>query len=376
MGPSPRLGLFYAAYFLAVGVQLPFWPVWLAGRGLGAAEIGALLALGQWIKVAANPVLGAWADRTHDRRRFMVLLAAAGAAGYVACAPARGFAAILVPSLVAAAAMAALLPLADATALDLGARGRGTVDYGRVRLWGTLAFIAATLAGGRLLTGRSSEWVLGLVIAIAVLIVLAAALMPGATSAAGSPARAPWRTLITKRNCVFVAAAALVQGSHAVYYAFGTLYWQGLGLTDMTIAVLWAEGAVAEVVLFYAGTRLVRRAGPGALIAWGGAGAAVRWSLTPFISAAPLLALVQPLHALSFAATQLGAMHYLARRVPAGAAGTAQSLYSALVGGAGAGLAALAAGALYGKIGGLAYLAMAATAALGALLALVIARAD
>ncbi len=85
---------------------------------------------------------------------------------------------------------------------------------------------------------------------------------------------------------------------------------------------------------------------------------------------------MQPLHALSFAATHLGAMHYLARRVPAGAAATAQSLYNALVGGAGAGLASLAAGALYGRYGGGAYLAMAALAALGGMLALVIARAE
>jgi len=116
--------------------------------------------------------------------------------------------------------------------------------------------------------------------------------------------------------------------------------------------------------------------GPGALMAAGGAGAVLRWSITPFIGSAPALALVQPLHALSFAATHLGAMHYLARRIPAGAAGAAQSLYNALVGGAGAGLAALAAGALYARYGGEAYLAMAAMAAVGGLLALLIARAE
>jgi MFS transporter, PPP family, 3-phenylpropionic acid transporter len=370
--PSFRLSIFYAAYFLAVGVALPFWPVWLAGRGLGAAEIGALLALGQWIRVAGNPLLGAMADRARDRRRFMILLAAASLAGYAACAPAHSFAAMLGPSLIVAAASAAILPLADATTLALGAGG---VDYGRVRLWGTIAFIAMTLAGGRLLTGRSSELILELLIAIAVLIVFATALLPRAAGAAAAGSRVPWRELITARNAVFVAAAALVQGSHAVYYAFGTLFWQRLGLSDMTIAALWAEGAVAEVILFYAGARFVRRAGPAMLMAAGGAGALLRWTITPFVGSALALALVQPLHALSFAATHLGAMHYLARRLPAGAAGTAQSLYNAMVGGAGAGLASLAAGALYGRYGGGAYLAMAAMAAVGGLLALALARA-
>ena len=62
-----RLSLFYAGYFLGTGVSLPFWPVWLAGRGLGAPEIGALYALSQWLGVAANPVLGLLADRVRDR---------------------------------------------------------------------------------------------------------------------------------------------------------------------------------------------------------------------------------------------------------------------------------------------------------------------
>src|SRR5207248_2484606 len=41
-----RLGTFYAASFLVVGIQTPFWPVWLAGRGLDAPEIAALFAAG------------------------------------------------------------------------------------------------------------------------------------------------------------------------------------------------------------------------------------------------------------------------------------------------------------------------------------------
>jgi PPP family 3-phenylpropionic acid transporter len=367
---SFRLSLFYAAYFLAAGVQLPFWPVWLAGRGMDAAEIGALTALSQWVKVGSTPALGWLADRARGRPRFMVLLGALAAAGYLLCVPAHGFAAILLPSLLAAAAAAALLPLADATTLALASGG---VDYGRVRLWGTIAFIAATVIGGRVLTGRSSELVLTLLIAMSVLIALACAVLPrGAHRVAA--ARAPWRMLLQRRHAVFVASALLIQSSHAVYYAFGTLYWQRVGLPDFTIALLWAEGAVAEVALFYAGARVLRRISPGMLMAVGGAGAFGRWTAPAFVTSVPALALLQPLHALSFAATHLGAMHWIARTAPPEAAATAQSLYNALVGGLGFGLASLAAGALYGAYGGKAYLAMAAMAGVGALLAVFLER--
>ena len=53
--PPTRLSAFYAAIFLVTGIQLPFWPVWLASRGLTAREIGVLLAAAIWVKVLATP---------------------------------------------------------------------------------------------------------------------------------------------------------------------------------------------------------------------------------------------------------------------------------------------------------------------------------
>jgi PPP family 3-phenylpropionic acid transporter len=359
--------LFYAAFFLGTGVQLPFWPVWLAGRGLGAAEIGALMALTQWMRVAASPLLGIAADRVRDRRRFMLALAAFGLVGYGLCVPAHGFAPLIVPALAIAIASSTQLSLADATALSEAARGR--LDYGRVRLWGTIAFIAATAIVGPVLAGRPSDLVLYLLLGTAGLVAAASAAMPPQPAPVRRDARGGWRALAAPRNLVFVAAATLIGSSHAVYYSFGTLYWQHLGFGDGTIAWLWAEGAVAEVVLFRVGGRLVRRVGSLPLLAIGGLGGCVRWVLTASATSLPALVLVQPLHALSFAAAHLAAMHYIAGAVPDSHAGKAQTFYSAIVGGLGLGLASAAAGVLYGSWGGAAYLAMAAMAGAGAALA-------
>ena len=40
--PATRLSAFYGAYFLPIGITLPFWPVWMASRGLDAGEIGLM----------------------------------------------------------------------------------------------------------------------------------------------------------------------------------------------------------------------------------------------------------------------------------------------------------------------------------------------
>ena len=72
-----RLALFEGASFVAVGVQLPFWPVWLEAQGLSAAEIGLVLAAAFWPRVATSLLIAYQADRAGRRKRVMVFLAAA-----------------------------------------------------------------------------------------------------------------------------------------------------------------------------------------------------------------------------------------------------------------------------------------------------------
>src|SRR5580704_838279 len=97
MSPPPprqlslRLSSFYAASFLVTGIQMPFWPLWLSGRGLGAREIAALFAAAIWVKVMATPALGALADRLGRRRAVMIALAAIASLFYGSLWSAYGF---------------------------------------------------------------------------------------------------------------------------------------------------------------------------------------------------------------------------------------------------------------------------------------------
>ena len=72
------------------------------------------------------------------------------------------------------------------------------------------------------------------------------------------------------RFWIFVATASALQASHQVYYGFGSLYWRSLGFSETTIGWLWAEGVVAEILLFWQGRRLLARLGPAGLMALGG----------------------------------------------------------------------------------------------------------
>src|SRR5207253_4479811 len=115
--PASRLAAFYAAAFLVTGIQLPFWPVWLAAAGLSAKEIGIVLAAAIWAKVIATPALGALSDHLGSRRAVMATLAAIALVSYLALSLAAGFWALLALNIVALTAQAVLMPLGDTITL-------------------------------------------------------------------------------------------------------------------------------------------------------------------------------------------------------------------------------------------------------------------
>jgi PPP family 3-phenylpropionic acid transporter len=118
-------------------------------------------------------------------------------------------------------------------------------------------------------------------------------------------------------------------------------------------------------LLFWQGRRLLARLGPIGLMVLGGVAGILRWSLAGALTWLPFIAAIQLLHAFTFGASHLGAMHFLSRTAPPSAAAGAQSLYAALSSGLGSGLVMVIAGALYSTYGGGAYSFMAVLSAAG-----------
>jgi PPP family 3-phenylpropionic acid transporter len=174
------------------------------------------------------------------------------------------------------------------------------------------------------------------------------------------------------RNPAFlmaIAAASLVQASHALYYGFSTIDWQAAGYDGGVIGALWALGVLAEIALFALSGRLPSRITPLALLLAGATGAVVRWSAMAAAPPGIMLPALQCLHGLSFGATHLGALAFVVRMAPPGLGATAQG-YFAVANGATMAVSMALAGILYGQLGNGAYAAMAVLAAAGGLCAL------
>jgi PPP family 3-phenylpropionic acid transporter len=364
-----HVSLFYGAFFFYTGLSLPFMPAWLAAKGLDPREIGIVLAAPLVARVVVVPLSTRLADRFGLLQRALVAAALVSVAAFALAGLMSGFAAILAAYALAATVLAPVLPLGDAYALR-GLRGR-MPRYGPVRLWGSVTFIVANLGGGLLLARLGAGDVIWAVTAALALTAAAALALPRTTPEPAVPADARGAQASLWRSPSFVAVvlgAGLIQASHAVLYGFATLQWSARGIGGTAIGALWALGVVAEVLLFALSGRIVGALGPIRMIVLGGAGGAVRWGVMALDPPTAALPFLQCLHALSFAATHLGAMHFMAQAVPAGRGATAQGDFAAVQGIVFAGAMSLS-GVLVSAYGSAAYGAMAGVAVLGTLLA-------
>jgi PPP family 3-phenylpropionic acid transporter len=348
-------------------VSSPFMPAFFEHRGLAPGQLGALFAAGTAIRLISGPLGGRLADRTQALRAVLALCELLAAIVAVSLLSASGFAPLLLISLVQAAALAPTTALADALALGAAQPrdGRPAFEYGWVRGTGSGVFVIGTLLSGQVV----GAWGLSSIVVLQAALLVAAA---GAASLVPKPARhepvaaaepaAPAGVVALLRTPRFrrvMVLSALVLGSHAMHDTFAVIRWSAAGVTPPMASALWSESVAAEVVVFFlVGPPLLKRLGPAGVIALAAAAGVVRWVVMASSTSVIALALVEPLHGLTFAALHLACMRLIASIVPQPLAATAQAMY-ALAAGTTTAVLTLASGWLYATIGGRAFLVMA-----------------
>jgi PPP family 3-phenylpropionic acid transporter len=232
------------------------------------------------------------------------------------------------------------------------------LDYGRMRLGGSVAFIVTNLSAGALLTLLHAEaifWLIFGALALSVVVAFGLPVTPPAIRALDDTARPPRPKLgPVLREPAFltlILVGALIQSSHAMLYSFGSLFWRDLGFGGVEIGVFWATAVACEIMLFLWSGPLMRRLGPHGFLALGGIAAIFRWLCFPLEPGFLGYALLQGLHAFTFGAVYIGNQHAIARAVPEEVTASAQGVFAMVVGLLMA-IVTLASGPLYETFGG------------------------
>ena len=369
-----RFILLYAVMYAAFGVASPFLPTFITARGLPPEQLGLVLGAGTAVRLLTAPLAGRLGDSIQALRVVLVVCTALAASVTLGYLPAHGFWTFLAISLLHAASLAPITILADALALGSASpppgSGRRGFEYGWVRGTGSAAFIVGTLLSGRAVSAFDLDVIIWLQALLLGAAALAATLVPELIhNRRADEVRAPVRGVLPLlrlplfRNLVLVAA--LILGSHAMHDAFAVIRWRTAGISPVTASVLWSESVAAEVFVFFIiGPALIRRLTPAGAIATAALAGMLRWTVMAQTSDVIALALVQPLHGITFALLHLACMRLIACTVPQGLEGTAQAIYGTVGIGAATAVLTLVSGGLYARLGAQGFWVMAALCAL------------
>jgi PPP family 3-phenylpropionic acid transporter len=329
-----RFSVHYWMMFTLMATTFPYFQLFLRARGFTESQVGYLLGLTAMAGVCGAIVMGHLADRLGRRRPLMAVCLLAFAATLVPLGATDAFwaAAVLVVGL--GFAWRTVIPLTDALAsaeLD-----DPTHQYGKVRVWGSIGFVATLLGirAAKLVDEDSSASMMTTMLAGAGLCLISSLLLPerphrhraGAPAADGAAAAPrPFDGVFW----LFLLVAAMHQWGMTAYYSFFTLFLRERVKLDQA-AWVWAIGPASEVPLLFYGGRIIRRFGLTRMLIAAMAAVSARLIIFAFVPPLWVILPVQLLHAMCFGLFHVASIEFVRRKVPPARRGLAMALYMAL----------------------------------------------
>lgn len=252
--PSTRwLALDYFTYFFAYGIFLPFIAMWLNGEGLEADIIGILLATGLSARFIGSLMIAPIVKGSRHLITTLRLFAGLTLIFAIGFIVSSNWLWLLFIMLAFNLFFSPMVPLTDALAASW--QKQITFDYGKVRAWGSLAFIISASSMGYLANNWGHKIIIYALLASIVIMLLTMLLQPTVLSKATY--RQIANTTISLKQLLldssvwrFLLCITLLQSSHAAYYGFSSIYWKEVGYSDAIIGLLWSLSIVAEVIVF------------------------------------------------------------------------------------------------------------------------------
>jgi len=351
--PLLAIAGFYFCYFAFNGLFSPYWGLYLASLTFPAWQIGILTSLTQINRIYAPTLWGWLSDHTGRRQTILRVAGLGGVVFFIPLLLTQSFGYLFVAVLIASFFWSAALPLVEATTMSLLKGDSGA--YSRLRLWGSVGFVCATLGAGYLIEAR------GIGILPWAVIAIMASLAVHSWQVPSPPATGQRQVAQTSFNAVLakievralLVVCFLMAFAHGAYYSFYSIYIAEQGYGQSLIGGLWSIGVLAEIVVFALMPKLTRRFALRTLFLFGLAIAALRFNLIAFgAGSLVLLMLAQLAHAFTFGSHHAVTMNYIHRYFAGAHQARGQALYIAVSFGLGGSLGGILTGLAWERLGG------------------------
>lgn len=332
MSVRARLVLWYVSAVGALGA-IPYLSAVLADKGVSDQNIALYMA---WLPLASLFAAPAWswiADRRGSAHALLTVTTIGTTLGLALLAASVHPWLLGIGLALYAVARAPQTPIVDALALrSLGNGGRG---YGRVRLWGSVAFLVVAYAAGWVRT----VWGVGPVVIGAVLLIgtiVSSRLLPHTTERVPKPKLAELVAVFARGTSALLTVACILHGlSLAFYNNFMARHIETIGLPSSVMGTVVVVGVGTEVAVMAVSPWLLDRVRPSRLLLFAFLASVPRWLGTAHVTDATALIALQSLHGLSFGLFWVAAVPAFARHSSPSVARSAQAVLTATAFGVG-----------------------------------------
>ncbi|HKB82899.1 MAG TPA: MFS transporter [Burkholderiales bacterium] len=362
-----RLSGFYFCYFAFIGAFAPYFALYLKSLGYSAAQIGLLLAVNPVARIFGPNLWGWLSDHYRARGQLIRITAVGTAIVFVAVFFNRGFGWMFTALLFLNVFWCGVLPLAESATLSLvGAR---VGAYGRVRLWGSVGFVAVVIVGGYVLDFSGVGALAPMVLILLVLMAASTFFLPRDREPPHHAEHASILSIVRRPEVIaLLAGFFLMQIAHGPYNAFYSIHLVEAGYSKKAVGWLWSLGVIAEIGLFMLLPRLMRAYSLNQILLFSFGCAFVRLLLIAWgVGSLTILLAAQLLHAVTFGAFHSAGVAMMHQIFRGRNQARGQAIYTSLGYGLGGTLGTLMAGYAWETLGAGWTFTFAATAALLAL---------
>ena len=311
--PYWRLAGFYFFYFSVLGALVPYWGLYLQSIGFTPVDIGSLMAVLMLSRIVAPNVWAYIADHRDDRMRVVRVASFLTVLLFAGVFFATSFWWLALVMLTFSFFWHASLPLIEVQVMHHTRHKPGA--YGRVRLWGSIGFIASVAVLGAVLDVAGPWWILPVMTALMAGIWFFSLTLPESELAGHMQHPGPFHKVVLRPEILaFLVACLLMQVSHGPYYTFYSIYLDGHGYSKTVIGMLWAYAVVCEIIVFLFMPRILKFVDQRTVLLVSFALAAARWLVIGYFpDDLALLIFAQTLHAASFGAFYAAGMQMVYR---------------------------------------------------------------
>ncbi len=339
----------YFLYFGVLGMYLPYFNLYCFHLGFSGVEIGALSALRSLAMIVFPIAWGIVADRYQARRPIYILCNFAAVGVWSFYLFRQDFASMFWVTLVYGIFFSPIISFMEAFTMDV--LGGEKKRYGRIRAWGTSAFIAVVILMGGLIDATSIDVIVMLILGGSLIQAVFSGMVPRTERRRVLGKGVDAGFLFQRNTLIFLGSAFLMLVSHGAYYGFFSIHLEALGYGKTFIGTAWALASAAEIFVMFNSDRIFRRFSLENILLVSLAAAVLRWAvLFQARSSAAILA-AQALHAMTYAAFHVAGLLYIDRLTPEGSKTLGQAVNNAVTYGLGMMIGYFLSGWLYDALG-------------------------